>query len=104
MHFHFGLGALCSPLFVRASMAIRGGQDYSLAMWMFGLFCVIPAVWLPALEAPQLKKKEENEGNDKSHYWWTLAVVGLTNLFLGVYVGAETGFGSFVLVYAKWNL
>ena len=31
-------------------------------------------------------------------------MVGLTNLFLGVYVGGETGYGNFVLVYAKWNL
>ena len=25
MHFHFGLGALLSPLFVRGSMVIKGG-------------------------------------------------------------------------------
>ena len=51
-----------------------------------------------------MRKKATSEENGRSHYWWTLVVVGLTNLFLGVYVGAETGFGSFVLVYAKWNL
>jgi fucose permease len=30
-------------------------------------------------------------------------VLILASISLGIYVGCETGFGSFILVYSKWN-
>ncbi len=71
-----------------------------MAFWIFTVFNIIPAIYLFIVDTPLPNKKSGTSASRKGQLWTYIFVV-FGCFTLGVYVGAETGFGSFVLVYAK---
>ena len=132
LYFSFGFGCLIAPLLVRFAMAedqyfaaleleierdldvpesMQGsGSSYALSFWLFFLFSMIPAIQLQFWESPvQQNKETKNEpssggGNKLIRCGLPIAVISISSLVLALASGAEVSYGSFVLVYSKWNL
>jgi len=116
LHFVFAVGALSSPLFVRASMALSETSiDASAAFYLFAAITSVGGVWFSFVPTPPPRKTEEhnNAGNDSSSGSLDRSktccgvcsirrgIILTTGALLGLYVGAETGFGGFVLLFSQ---
>ena len=116
LHAAFAVGAVISPLVVRLSQSLStSGTSISAAFYAFsavtGLcgvyFCFVPTptprekkvvattiTSEPTAPAPQAK-------TTCCSCSYHLRIILTTGALLGIYVGAETGFGGFVLLYAQ---
>lgn len=131
LHFVFSVGALVSPLSVRLSMDLSAsGVDCSTAFWFFAAITALGGFFFVFIPTPVRQDENRKNGstdqnnNDtenamkkdadklsvedrdyqKCYFWCCTRRVGLiltTGALLGLYVGAETGFGGFVLLYAQ---
>jgi FHS family Na+ dependent glucose MFS transporter 1 len=111
MHCCFGIGALVSPLFVRASQSLT--SSYHTAFWTFSLILCVSAVsflFLPSPSPPQ-GSLQENAGGSSGFISTlrrmpraALSLLFLVALLLGVYVGSEVSYGAYVLVYSHQRL
>ena len=115
LHCSFAVGAVLSPLIVRASQALSAdGSDISGGFYCFGAFTALSGVYFcfvptppppPAREAARRQEaaKVASGGGSGGCCRWTrhARVILITGALLGVYVGAEAGFGGFVLLYAQ---
>ena len=78
-------------------------RDYSIAFWFFAVVTMIPAICLFRIGTPKPRVSENKEQTTtKCGFNYDVGVVFMASMTLGVYVGGELGFGSYVLVYAKW--
>ena len=50
-----------------------------------------------------IKSKTDTTKPNKSGCTKEILVIIMASALLGIYVGAETGFGTYVVVYSKWN-
>lgn len=114
LHAFFALGTLCAPLLVRASMemsasgtSIAGAYFIFAACAGFGalLFMVTPTP-PPRATATQKLLTETGEGTQNEAAAPGLIpgaawkIIAVTSALLGLYVGAETGFGGFLILYS----
>jgi fucose permease len=111
MHCCFGIGALVSPLFVRASQSLT--SSYHTAFWTFSLILCLSAVsflFLPSPSPPQGSLQENTGGSSgfistlRRMPRAALSLLFLVALLLGVYVGSEVSYGAYVLVYSHQRL
>ena len=116
LHCSFAIGAVLSPLAVRLSQSLStSGVDIGPAFYTFsaitGLcgvwFCLIPTPAPPTkMEERKEKKKKEEDASPSttpSTGWcnYHTRIILTTAAVLGVYVGAETGFGGFILLFSQ---
>jgi len=126
MHAAFGVGAFFSPLAIRWAMAWSPRDSYAAAFWSFSAAMALTAIALSVFPTPESSRssapptgvrEEEEDGQCKAAEprerdqlgWWglvprDLTIVALAAAILGLYVGAETGFGGYVLFYAHRRL
>jgi hypothetical protein len=111
MHCCFGIGALVSPLFVRASQSMT--SSFHGAFWAFSIILFASAVsflFLPSPQPPQ--QPSQHDALSNSGFISTLrrmprsalGLLFLVALLLGVYVGNEVSFGAYVLMYSHQRL
>lgn len=94
LHLCFGIGTVLAPLVVAQTVSPDG--DVS---WAYGLLAVLvlPGVaWLAWLRSPRLPITTHPTHQGEIPRW----LVFLIALFLGLYVGAEIGFGGWICSYA----
>jgi FHS family Na+ dependent glucose MFS transporter 1 len=94
LHLCFGIGAVLAPLIVAQSASIEG--DLTRAFWVLALLVLPGAVLLPWLPSPAAPATRETSGAKETP---SLLVFWIA-VFLGLYVGAEIGFGGWVFTYA----
>jgi MFS transporter, FHS family, Na+ dependent glucose transporter 1 len=118
MHCCFGVGALLSPLLVRAAQAASATRSYHSAFYGiagFLLAAALPFLLLPSPPPPA------HRVSPASAIWRgccsrslrdvlrllladAALLVTLVATILGIYVGAEVSYGAYVLVYAHQEL
>jgi len=104
MHFCFGVGAFIAPLLVRSAQHnSSSGSDYSASFYFFSVSLLLPAVILAFLKSSEVPIKPTKEKSSIKRCSNEMLVIVMASASLGIYVGAETGFGAFILVYSKWN-
>ena len=108
LHATFAGGTLCSPLIVRASMALSAsGTNLHAAYFTFAACAGLGASFFFGLETPPPREAASVATSEAATAtaragpagadWRTILVAAA---LLGLYVGAETGFGGFLLLYA----
>lgn len=110
MHCCFGIGALVSPLFVRASQSAT--SSFHAAFWAFAVILFVSAIsflFLPSPKPPQGSSDNEDTGVGLTAALRRMSPASICLLFLvalllGVYVGSEVSFGAYVLVYSHERL
>jgi len=94
LHFCFGIGSVLAPLIVAQTVSMEG--EVVLAYWVLAALVLPAAVWLLRLPCPAVPRlKETTRPKEDSR-----RLVFLIALFLGLYVGAEIGFGGWICSYA----
>lgn len=95
LHFFWGVGAWISPIIVAVVLSLMGG--IAGAYWLVALCLLPPALYLLRLPSPPPLKHTNAEGraSRKTDY----RLVALISLFFFLYVGGESGFGSWVAAY-----
>ncbi len=111
MHCCFGIGALVSPLFIRASQSVT--STFHGAFFAFSFILFASAMSFLFLPSPQTPQGPSPEGDGTSSGFVaslrrmspaTLCLLFSVALLLGVYVGNEVSFGAYVLVYSHERL
>jgi FHS family Na+ dependent glucose MFS transporter 1 len=106
LHFFFGFGAFVAPIIIAQAVSLSG--DIVWAYWVLALLMLPAAVWLIRLPSPAVPTSPEVEpvpsrsavpplSRPRSH---ERVLVVLIVLLLGLYVGAEAGFGGWIYTYA----
>jgi len=131
LHCSFAIGAVISPLVVRLSQSTSStGTDITPAFFTFSIItalCGIYFLFVPTPKPPKpiksIKSTETTETTETiEHLESTKStlktsssssssiccsrhtrIILTTGALLGIYVGAETGFGGFVLLYSQKN-
>ena len=127
LHCSFAIGAVISPLVVRLSQSTSStGTDITPAFFTFSIItalCGIYFLFVPTPKPPKpiksIKSAETTEtiehsestestlktSSSSSSFCCTrhTRIILTTGALLGIYVGAETGFGGFVLLYSQKN-
>ena len=131
LHCSFAIGAVISPLVVRLSQSTSStGTDITPAFFTFSIItalCGIYFLFVPTPKPPKpiksIKSTETTESTEtiehsestestlktssssSSSFCCTrhTRIILTTGALLGIYVGAETGFGGFVLLYSQKN-
>jgi FHS family Na+ dependent glucose MFS transporter 1 len=114
MHCCFGVGALLSPLLVRAAQTSSPSATYHLAFYGISSFLLVAALPFLLLPPPQraAPPHAQTDGCFSRHPCHTMPLlltpaallVALIALILGIYVGAEVSYGAYILVYAHQRL
>ena len=117
MHCCFGVGALLSPLLVRAAQTSSPAATYHVAFYCISAFLLVaalPFLLLPPPPPPQrtAPPDAQTDGCCSRNPCHTLRLlltdaallVAIIALILGRYVGAEVSFGAYVLLYANQRL
>ena len=108
-----------SRLGVRISMGLsESGLDCTTAFWAFALMTAIGGLFFVFIPTPPPRKNDSKDGDDdnedgegtrngirsnKGCCCCSLhtSIILVTGALLGLYVGAETGYGGFVMLYAR---
>ncbi len=111
MHCFFGIGALVSPLLVRASQSAT--SSFHSAFWAFAAILFVSALsflFLPSPKPPQDSLEHGSAGSLgflaalRRMSRASVCLLLLVALLLGVYVGVEVSFGAYILVYSHERL
>ena len=107
LHFFFALGALVSPLLIRA---LTGGDDETRLgafFYITAVFFLLVAVWIGVTPTPPARAGEtaghDGSGGDAGGSRArrpALAMVIAAAVLLGAYVGAEVSYGAYIYLYA----
>ena len=114
LHAAFAFGAVLSPLVVRLSQSLSdSGTSISSAFYAFSVITFICGVYFCFVTTPRNKKESQAtmstetknsaapSSQAKACCTRHFRIILTTGALLGTYVGAETGFGGYVLLYAK---
>lgn len=94
LHFCFGIGSILAPLIV--AWATSPQANLSWAFWALAALALPGALWLPWLPSPPAPTARETRRGWESRPLLVLWIA----VFLGLYVGAEIGFGGWIFSYA----
>lgn len=108
-HFCYGVGSVASP-FVAAQFLTEDISDMwpvQKAYWTLAVLCICAAFGYFFFYSPTPPTQEEETGEmeqTSKTKWWKFSrevqIAILLGIFLGTYVGAETGFGTLIFHYA----
>jgi FHS family Na+ dependent glucose MFS transporter 1 len=118
MHCCFGVGALLSPLLVRAAQASSTTVSYHSAFYAisgFMLVAALPFLLLPPPPPPPPRAAPQDAATGvcctqrsctalKLLITDAAILITIVSAILGIYVGAEVSYGAYVLVYANQRL
>jgi FHS family Na+ dependent glucose MFS transporter 1 len=118
MHCCFGIGALLSPLLVRAAQASSAAASYHSAFYAISCFLLLVALSFLLLASPPPPPQRAAPPDATTRVCCTphlcdalrllftdaALLVTLVSVVLGIYVGAEVSYGAYVLVYAHQRL
>jgi FHS family Na+ dependent glucose MFS transporter 1 len=116
MHCCFGVGALLSPLLVRAAQASSATSSYHSAFYAISCFLLVaalPFLLLPSPPPPPQRAAPSQARVDGPQRCCDVVRMLLTDaallatlisVILGIYVGAEVSYGAYVLVYSHQRL
>jgi len=94
LHFFFGVGAFLAPLLIGQAILITGGIQW--AYWLL-IILILPGVfWIWRLPSPVAPVHEPDADGRSANF----LLVFLSALLLFLYVGAEAGYGGWILTYA----
>lgn len=94
LHFCFGAGTLLAPLIVALTASSDGSITW--AYWVLATLALPGAIWLIRLPSPTASAATAAGPGREGHRFSVLLIA----VFVGLYVGAEIGFGSWVFSYA----
>ena len=111
LHAIFAIGTLLSPLIIRGSMdASASGTSLEGAYYVFASFAFIGSCLFACVPTPPPRSKSTFAALETEAVP-TLArnkkIIALTSLLIGMYVGGETGYGGFLILFATsgpWQL
>eukprot|EP01065_Artemidia_motanka_P039078 TRINITY_DN47915_c0_g1_i1.p1 TRINITY_DN47915_c0_g1~~TRINITY_DN47915_c0_g1_i1.p1 ORF type:complete len:415 (+),score=142.39 TRINITY_DN47915_c0_g1_i1:90-1247(+) len=99
MHFAFAIGAVVAPLVLRWSLDC--GLGYGTVWLCSGCLLLVSAAAVLSRPSPAPRRDADHHDDaDCQRSVRRTAVVTTAAALLGLYVGSETGFGGFVLLYS----
>jgi MFS transporter, FHS family, Na+ dependent glucose transporter 1 len=99
LHFFYGLGATIVPLIITRTLQVKNAL--AVPYMVLALLVLPVALLLMRLPSPAIRSVSASQSDEKLNY----RLVTLIALFLGLYVGAEVAFGSWIFNYTvKMNL
>jgi FHS family Na+ dependent glucose MFS transporter 1 len=114
LHCSFALGAVSAPLTVRLSQSLSSsGEDISSAFYFFSAFCFLCAVYFCFVPTPEPRFVDDTaaavkvviQSRDSQFFCRCCSshttIIVTTGCLLGLYVGCETSFGGFILLYSQ---
>ncbi len=99
LHFFYGVGASLAPLIVARTLQVK---NFLAAPYLVLAVLVLPAaILLLRVPSPAIRSASEVQSGEKINYQSVILIA----LFLGLYVGGEVAFGSWIFNYTvKMNL
>jgi fucose permease len=104
LHFFFGLGSFLIPIIVAQAIGLSGGIAW--AYWVLALLVLPVALWVARVPSPPSPNATNDQAADKRPVEEARSGIDIRQtvilicLLLGLYVGAEAGFGHWIYTYA----